>query len=43
VEEHGGVIRAENVLGPGEQAVRVQGARFRIELPLAMKEEVARV
>jgi signal transduction histidine kinase len=43
VEEHGGVIRAENVLGPGEEAVGVRGARFRIELPLAGKAEVARV
>lgn len=43
VEEHGGLIRAENVLVPdGEGGLAVGGARFRIDLPLEAVEEAAR-
>lgn len=43
VEEHGGLIRAKNVLGPGGGGEpRVLGARFRIELPLMVTEPSAR-
>lgn len=42
VEEHGGLIRAENVLVPdGNGGLSVGGARFRIDLPLEAVEEPA--
>jgi len=42
VEEHGGLIRAENVLVPaGDGGIAVRGARFRIDLPLETVEEAA--
>jgi signal transduction histidine kinase len=42
VEEHGGLIRAENVLVPaGEDGLAVGGARFRFDLPLEAIEEAA--
>jgi signal transduction histidine kinase len=44
VEEHGGLIRAENVLVSDDRdGIAVRGARFRIELPLAAREGAARV
>lgn len=44
VEEHGGLIRAENVLVPGaDGGIEVGGARFRIDLPLASVEAAAHV
>lgn len=43
VEEHGGLIRAENVLvSDDKDGIAVRGARFRIDLPLAAEEGVAR-
>jgi signal transduction histidine kinase len=42
VEEHGGLIRAENVLVPaGDGGIVVRGARFRVDLPLETVEEAA--
>jgi signal transduction histidine kinase len=42
IEEHGGLIRAENVMvASGDGGLSVGGARFRIDLPLAAAEEEA--
>ena len=42
VEEHGGLIRAENVMvASGDGGLSVGGARFRIDLPLAAAGEEA--
>jgi signal transduction histidine kinase len=42
VEEHGGLMRAENVLvAASDGSLATGGARFRIDLPLEVTQEAA--